>query len=90
MNVEQAVSHGIKKILYLLRELQDRLERTWPGERCCAVCVADPQLRKDPVLRQIGLDSQGAEGVAGNLVNKAKLTDAFKRLEEESKNQASE
>lgn len=69
--------------LRLIHQIRERFELSWPAEECCAVCKADQKSRWDPVLSQVKPDPQGDAGVAGNLVNNARLKQAFERFEKE-------
>lgn len=71
------------EFLSLTRELQERFEHKWPGDPCCKACLADKTANQDPVLNQVKLDPQGETGVAGNVVNNARIGDAFDNFERE-------
>jgi hypothetical protein len=73
---------AVSEFLRLVRELQDRFEQKWPGKKCCQACEADQTIGQDPVLSQIRLDAQGEKGVAGQMVNNARILDAFNKMDE--------
>lgn len=76
------------RFLSVTRDLENRFERLWPGVKCCDACLADRTFRHDAVLEQVKPDPQGMSGVAGNLVNNARLTDAFKRFDENGEDES--
>jgi hypothetical protein len=80
-----AVVKTQSEFLRVTEDLDERFERKWPGKECCAACAKDKTMDQDAVLSEVKLDPQGATGAAGNVVNNARIGDAFARFDEEAK-----
>lgn len=71
----------LPNFLVLMRSIQEKLEYSWPGEKCCLYCEEGAVYYAETAIKNVlKADPEASFGVRGNVVGKTNLNEAFEEM----------